>query len=535
MKKRAKRGVSKRVLSKTQRKAAGKERIKVLSVILIILLITLGGVIYLYVNTGEPLFSPSDVPSGLQVYYNFDNFSYVKSAGSFDYSSLADRVSLGQRLSSLNGGNLPTVLGDGVYVNNLGQETKYTQTIVFSDSLTLRNFKDANNNSVFGFNSTGKIFDYLIGFNSSVSNLMGSYLRVFGRDYYILGAGSGITLCENITNVYLIQKSSSGIVSQQTPYGYIQVSDLSASSITLTANGDNQLTFGLGGSAPIEGFSGYYVGLVNLSQNGSTNSATLAICKNKIDLSSSGNLTVNGNVSSNFSSVISGNINSITISYYNKMNVYSGNDWTLPVFGTFKMAVGNFVPGDREEIKIKNYSDGVSVELKLNSNEGSVELGLLGNRSSGLISSFGTIQFPVVSGSIGIGESQTLYTSYFSTYLDHTLNAQTIKIGTSGDNESYVVNKVGLLLGKSDGANCTADLLITGVNSSSGLPDMGNILSSNVNAINCDNLTSVTGGEWKNISINPFSVQQNGRYALVVNRTSISSGEIGRASCRERV
>ena len=63
MKKRAKRGVSKRVLSKTQRKAAGKERIKVLSVILIILLITLGGVIYLYVNTGEPLFSPSDVPS----------------------------------------------------------------------------------------------------------------------------------------------------------------------------------------------------------------------------------------------------------------------------------------------------------------------------------------------------------------------------------------------------------------------------------------------------------------------------------------
>ena len=295
----------------------------------------------------------------------------VVDGDSFQFEKTSTKYHLGDNVtdvvsSSLDEDELPTLLGDGKYIDNDNDEFDYTQKINMSATFPLTMFEDndyeADEPSVgFKIASAANVLTYTLTMSDQpyLYDLTTSNLPMMGREYYVLSnstSGSNIilTLLDSASTTVLSEGEVTTIAGKTASIEFI-------GSNQVKLNVDGEVTNTLAASETFRLTDGSYIGIKDIlysSKEGSISKVEFSVGQGKLVLTSGSDIKMNDIAVTGVSSLIgssSDKLTSIAITWAADEELFIAEDTeaVMPGFEAVKISYTGLTYPAEEVIEVK--------------------------------------------------------------------------------------------------------------------------------------------------------------------------------------
>ncbi len=377
--------------------------------------------------------------------------------------------------STIDEGELTTILAKGVYSNDAHDDFDYEQSIVFSSGLQLTHFLDSKFNGdqpAIGFDlaSGKKILNYTLkfthddaeGVDSSWTGIVDSELYLFSQPYYVLSMSNTtatnhkITLLNSAASATLDKGESVTLTTDAGSY-LASVQYLDSNSVKLIINGQISDSLAAGQTQKLE--DGSYLGIKSLDSDGIAGGQSyveFSIGSGKLVLENTKEVEINNEKLSkteynvvgsdeivsykltSYITTVGTNLDSIVLDWEMDEDswIAPGTDIVIPGFETIKISMNEFVTGSEETTTFEG--DSSKFEISTTITDGAITLPIFYmNTTSNGIAGLGKDSTHVMAtgnssaGGVGAGKGITIE-------LNETLNSYFVVTWIDGDDsETY--------------------------------------------------------------------------------------------------
>ena len=303
-----------------------------------------------------------------------DSFKLEKTSTFFH---LGDNIT-GVYSSDINVDELPSLLSDGIFVDNDNDEFDFTQKVAINSTLQLGMFEDndyAQDEPTVGFRiaSGTNVLTYTLTMTDQplIDDMATSDLLIMGKTYYVLSnSSSGInkilTLLDSAEEAVANEGSTATVAGHSVTVSYI-----SSTEVKLTVDGQTTNSLAEGQTQKLS--DGSYVGIKDIlfnSKDGSVSSVEFSIGSGKLKLTSGSDVEINDDVVNGLTSTITNNsdgtkLASVALAWAadDDLFVTETRSETMPGFGAVKLSYGGLTYPTVETIEVIK---GSSTHMELN-------------------------------------------------------------------------------------------------------------------------------------------------------------------------
>jgi len=396
--------------------------------------------------------------------------STVTGGDSYKFEKASVKLNVGDNLAStikstLTEDELPTLLAEGVFVDDDNDEFDYTQKIVMGTLLNVSMWEDndyAEDAPTLGYRipSGSVVLNYTLSFSETplITDLPTTTLPIMGKSYYVLSNSSSgsnliLTLLDSATDATLNEGETTTLTVGDKSYE-VSVSYISSSEVKLVVNG--QTTNSIAELATYKLSDGSYVGVKDISYNAKDSgisSVEFSIGSGKLKLTSGSEIQVNDQAIPGLESVItntSGAIGSSTIALSSiRFDWKADSDMflagtsqevILPEFETVKLVYSGTTYPAEEIIEIAQGGDTYAVLDNFPLKDGPADIAFLYGAAGGPFSG------------IGKDASNKLVTSNTSTLTFDADSDEYFIVSYAGttEGESYLMRATNFILDGTD-------------------------------------------------------------------------------------
>ncbi len=335
----------------------------------------------------------------------------------------SDNLNLGNTWSVYTGtmdeDDLSTLLASGTYTASDNDESKYEQTITLGEP-NLTQFRDSDYESlaglttrtpVIGFQISSDTFvmNYTLDFttepesdidsNSRAEDIEGSYLPLFGKEYFVSRLDNrtnsddfwGTLRLLDSANMHTLNEGESVTVDGKS----IGIQFISSTEVRFTVDGEtvpSNNKLGAGDSVKLS--DGSYLGVTSIDKlevSGSTGSVTFSIGSGKLEITSGSKVKLNdvnenditGYVYYGTGSSGTETIDKIVLEWkaYEEMFLTPGSELTMPGFEKVKFSMGDLVRNTEEKVIVEKEDD-TNIRLTVPIKDGTVSFPILHESST---------------------------------------------------------------------------------------------------------------------------------------------------------
>nr|MBC8495820.1 hypothetical protein [archaeon] len=313
-------------------------------------------------------------------------------------------------ITTLDDGELPTLLADGVFLDNDNDEFDYTQKIELNGSI-LSMFEDndyAENEPTVGFRiaSGQNVLNYTITFSDqpTIADITTTLLPIMGKEYYVLsnstsGANLILTLLDSAVDTTVSEGETKTLDVDGTSYE-VAIDFISTTEVKLNVNGET--TNSLAEASTYKLSDGSYVGIKDISVQdyaGGIKKVEFSIGSGKLKLTSGSEIQINDQAIPGLSSTIvnasgmsdTGTLTSIEITWNadDDLFITEGTEITMPGFEAVKMSYGGATYPTEEVIEVRQGSDTYVVLENFPLKDGAADIPILYGTAGGNFSGIG--------------------------------------------------------------------------------------------------------------------------------------------------
>jgi len=224
-----------------------------------------------------------------------DSWKMEKSSNNFNLGDDAADI-----YASLDKDELPILLADGTYSDDLNADYSYTQKITFGSSLDLTHFSDTDYDELIGAASRTPVIGIKFGTGDTLvlnytwdltthptydaATLETTTMKLMGKDYYVLDVLSGTT-----NKTTLLDSANTAVVAEgesATVAGVdISINFINSNEVKLDAGGE--ITNSLGEGATYKLSDGTYIGIKDIlfnSKESGISKVEISVGKGKLEL-----------------------------------------------------------------------------------------------------------------------------------------------------------------------------------------------------------------------------------------------------------
>ncbi len=306
--------------------------------------------------------------------------SSTSGGDSYKFEKTSTKLYLGDNVtkiqSTLDDGELSTLLAEGIYTDSNNDEFDYTQKIDMNPvALSLWEDNDyiADQPTVgFRFASGTNVLNYTLTFSDEplIKDLVTSDIPFMGKNYYVLsnstsGANLILTLLDSAETKILTEGETVDITVDGTSYT-CSIAYIGSSEVKLTVNG--QTTSSLAESATYKLSDGSYIGIKDImyvSKDTGVSSVEFSIGKGKLKLTSGSEVQINDEAVPGVSAYMvnstaalgtsTAKLTSIKLAWNADDDLFLTEDTeiTMPGFGIVKMSYGGMTYPTTETITVE--------------------------------------------------------------------------------------------------------------------------------------------------------------------------------------
>jgi len=296
------------------------------------------------IATGLPSMGTGEIVLGS------DSYKFARSSTEFHIGDGLQTIR-----TTLDNDELPSLLADGIFVDDDNDEFDYTQKISVNNH-TLTMFEDNDyieDEPTIGFkiSSGTNVLNYTLTFSDepNIGDLPTATIPLIGKDYYVLSnstSGSNIilTLLDSAIDTTLTEGSSSSLSVSGASYD-VSIDFISATEVVLNVNGET--TNSLAELQTYKLSDGSYVGIKDIrfnSKEGTVSSVEFSIGTGKLKLTSGSEVQINDDAVSGLTSTITNSsvdaLTSIRIEWEadNDLFLTGDTDAAMPGFTGVKLS-----------------------------------------------------------------------------------------------------------------------------------------------------------------------------------------------------
>ena len=319
---------------------------------------------------------------------------------------VSDKLNLGNSASdvfvtSVDSDDMPELLADGTYTDDVNTEYDYTQKITLGSNLGVEHFSDSDyedKTPTIGIQLSDDehVINYTIDFTThpayNATTLETTTLTLMGKEYYVLDVkGVGDASVDNSTT--LLDAATSTIITEgevATVSGMtVNVEYISATAVKLSVNGEITNSLATGGTYKLS--DGTYVGIKDImydARDGGISKVEISLGSGKLELFHGSNIELNDNTVQEIKSFMiqdsSYKLDKIVLQWTTDDEAFiaSESDLTMPGFEAVKFSMGDFYTSLTEETTLEASGNDV-IELKTTIRDGEVTIPLLKGNSTG--------------------------------------------------------------------------------------------------------------------------------------------------------
>ena len=337
----------------------------------------------------------------------------------------SNRLNLGDAMngpfgSTVDDGDLPVLLADGIYTADDSDTFDYEQKITLG-ATTLTHFRDSEyeqqqglttDTPTVGFklSSNNLVLNYTLDFldqpesavvSSDLDDFEGSDLPLFGGSYYVSNWDNSTTANKTLGALTLLDSASQTLLSEGATTTMevggnsytVGVEIFSSTQTVFTVNGETTNTLQNGETYQLPG--GDYIGvreILYVSKDSGTSSVDFSIGSGKIELTHGSAIKINDDSVNEVKAYLKAGtpssgiekIDSIVLEWITDDDEFITPDSTLamPGFETVAFSMNDLVRNDDDVITVRNDGD-TSMELSLPITDGDASINILFSNSSG--------------------------------------------------------------------------------------------------------------------------------------------------------
>ncbi|NCN86198.1 hypothetical protein GW932_00020 [archaeon] len=294
-----------------------------------------------------------------------DVYKLEKTSTKFNLGdSIADVVS-----TTIDNDELPTLLKDGVFIDNDNDEFDFTQKVTLAN-LTLNMWEDNDykaDEPVTGIRiaNGAHVLNYTLDFTDEPewADLVTADLTLMGKEYYVLSnsstVGESLTLLDSAVSTVLTEGESATVAGKSVSISFIG----STPEVKLSVDGETTNTLGEGETYKLK--DGSYLGIKDIlysSKEGTLSKVEFSIGNGKLLLTSGSDVELNENSISDLTAFITNSstkLSTITLQWSadDDLFVAEDSDVIMPGFGAIKLSYGGLNYPAEENLMVENSGD----------------------------------------------------------------------------------------------------------------------------------------------------------------------------------
>jgi hypothetical protein len=267
--------------------------------------------------------------------------------------------------SDINDDELPSLLADGIYVDDDNDEFDFTQKVQIGPNLQLGMFEDndyAEDEPTIGFRipSGQTVLTYTLTMTDQplLVDLVTSDLQIMGKKYYVLSNSSSgssyiLTLLDSAEEAVVNEGTTATVAGHSVTVSYI-----SSTEVKLTIDGQTTNSLSEGQTQKLS--DGSYVGIKDIlfnSKDGTVSSVEFSIGSGKLKLTSGSDVEINDDVINGLTATITNTttaLTSIALAWVadDDLFVTETRSETMPGFGAVKLSYGGLTYPTVETIEV---------------------------------------------------------------------------------------------------------------------------------------------------------------------------------------
>ncbi len=297
--------------------------------------------------------------------------------------------------------DLPTLLKDGIFVDDDNDEFKYTQKLVMAN-LTYGMFEDDDykvDTPALGIRvaSNANVFNYTLDFTSYPvwGDLPTAEIEILGKSYYILSnTTTSLTLLDSADKV-IVSEGESATVTLGSKVYTIKIGNIDATTVKLDIDGVVTNSLQEGETSKLK--DGSFVGVRDIMYNSKDTGISkveFSIGSGKLKLINNSDIELNDVSVSGLSSLLGltdGKMNQIKLIWKVDDDSFAadGSEIVIPGFKSIKLSYTGMTTPKKEEIKVKNSGNYVMELNNFPLKDSSETIPLLYGDSNGYFLGFG--------------------------------------------------------------------------------------------------------------------------------------------------
>ena len=303
-----------------------------------------------------------------------DKFQFKRSATAFHMGDAITSV----YSSTIDDGELETLLADGTYSDTNNDEFDYTQKIVIDSGVSLGLFDDNDykeDSPTVGFliASDSTVLTYTLDFSDqpTLANMENTDLKIMGKEYYVLSVDTStnqkITLLDAADSILVSEGETKTVTVDGTSYE-ISIVFVDSSKVKLKVNGETTNSIADGGTYKLK--SGAYVGIKDIlysSKDTGVSKVELSIGKGKLILQDSSDVEMNDETINNLVATVTNSTTkldkiSLTWKADDDLFITEEQSITMPGFEAVTLSFTGLDYPAEEEISVDMSSDYVTLK-----------------------------------------------------------------------------------------------------------------------------------------------------------------------------
>jgi len=342
--------------------------------------------------------------------------SSTEGGESYKFEKTSTKLYLGDNvtkiLTTLDDGELETLLADGKYIDNDNDEFDYTQKLEMNTSIiSMWNDNDyAEDTPTVGIRIASglNVLNYTITFSDEplIDDLVNSDLPFMGKEYYVLSNSTSgdsliLTLLDSAETKILTEGETIDLNVDGTAYT-CSIAYIGSSEVKLTVNGQTTSSLAEGNTQKLS--DGSYIGIKDImyvSKDTGVSSVEFSIGKGKLKLTSGSEVQINDEAVSGLTAVMvnstaalgtsTAKLTSIELEWKADEDLFLTEDTeiTMPGFGIVKMAFGGATYPTEEVITVQQGGDSYATLENFPLKDGEADIDFLYGADGGPFSGIG--------------------------------------------------------------------------------------------------------------------------------------------------